>query len=262
MGDEVDKLTVVRYSDGGLSSTEEYVAREAPVTIIFNNQELATLLCSPSELNYLAVGFLFSERLIEKKDQIKKVLVDDKRGTIRVETVEDIEPAREIMFKRLITSGCGGGTSLYRAADAAIDRIKSEVVITADEIFSMTGKFQHRSQIYLKTHGVHSAALYSGNDMVVFCEDVGRHNAIDKIIGKCLWEGIPTRDRIIVTSGRVSSEILYKIAKAGIPIIISISSPTNMGVRIAGEMGITLVGSARGTRFTVYTYPERVKACQ
>jgi len=259
MGDEVEKFTVVSLTDGSLSTTEELVAIEAPITIIFNNQELATLLCSPSELDYLAIGFLYSERLIERKDQIKKLLVDEKRGTVRIETVEDIEPAREIMFKRLITSGCGGGTSLYRAADAAVDRVKSKVVISADEILSISGKFQRHSEIYLKTHGVHSAALYDGNKILVFCEDVGRHNAIDKIIGRCLWEGIPTRDRIIITSGRVSSEILYKIAKAGIPVIISISSPTNMGVKIAAEMGITLVGSARGKRFTVYANPERVK---
>jgi FdhD protein len=260
MGDEVEQFTVLRHSDGSFSASDELVAREAPVTVIFNNQELATLLCSPFDLNYLAVGFLFSERLIDTRDQIKKVLVDDKRGTVRVETVEDIEPAREIMFKRLITSGCGSGTSLYRAADAAIDTVKSQLHISADDVLSIAGKFQRRSETYLKTHGVHSAALFNGNDMVVFAEDVGRHNAVDKVLGRCLWEGIPTRARILITSGRVSSEILYKIAKAGVPLIISISSPTNLGVKIASEMGITLVGSARGKRFIVYTHPERITA--
>jgi FdhD protein len=260
MADEVEKFTVDSYSDSQCSTGAEQVAREAPVTIMFNNRELATLLCSPTDLNYLALGFLFSERLIENKDQVKKILVDAQRGTVRVETVEEIEPAGEILFKRLITSGCGSGTSLYRAADAAVDKVKSQLQVAAADIIQMSAAFQRHSHTYVRTHGIHSAALYLGREMQVFLEDVGRHNAVDKIIGKCLWEGIATQDRILMTTGRVSSEIMYKVAKAGIPVLISISSPTSLGVKIANELGITLVASARGKNFTVYANSQRLKA--
>ena len=110
----------------------------------------------------------------------------------------------------------------------------------------------------MATHGVHSAALCDTENILVFSEDIGRHNAIDKIFGKCLLEDIPTDDRVIITSGRISSEILHKVAKKGIPIIISISVPTNLGVRIADSLGITLIGSVRVKKINVYTNDWRI----
>jgi len=258
MENEVEKFPVLRLTEEGRGSIEVEVAREFPVTIILNDQELVTLLCSPENLEYLAVGFLSSEGLLKSKDDIKKIIVDEQRGVVRLETVEDKEIAQDVLFKRIISSGCGKGASFYSAADAASQKVKSRMGISTDEVFALVNEFQHGSQLYLATHGVHSAALCDRKSILVFNEDIGRHNAIDKIFGKCLLEDIPTDDRAIITSGRISSEILHKVAKKGIPIIISISAPTNLGVRIADNLGITLIGFVRAKRMNVYTNNWRI----
>ena len=219
---------------------------------------MVTLLCSPADLKYLAIGFLASEGLLKSKDEIRNVIVDDIRGLVRIETEGDKEQASELVFKRLITSGCGRGASFYSAVDAGGQKVESKIKISANKIFALVNEFQHGSHLYLVTHGVHSAALCNTKSIMVFSEDIGRHNAIDKIFGKCLLEDIPTDDRIIITSGRITSEILHKVAKSGIPIIISISAPTNLGVKIADSLGITLIASVRGKKMNVYTHGWRV----
>jgi len=258
MMDSVEPLPIKRVTREGRSSMEDVFARELPVTIILNNQELVTMLCSPTNLEYLAVGFLSSEGFLKSKDEIKKIMVDNERGGVRLETVEDKEFAQDVLFKRVISSGCGRGASFYSAADAASQKVESQMEISTDEVFALVNEFQHGSKVYLATGGVHSAALCDRKSMLVFSEDIGRHNAIDKIFGKCLLEDIPTDEHIIITSGRISSEILHKVAKRGIPIIISISAPTNLGVRIADNLGITLISSVRGKRMNVCTNDWRV----
>ena len=258
MGNDTEKFSILRFSDKGGSSTEGVVARESPLTIILNDQELVTLLCSPADLTYLVVGFLSSEGLLKDKDEIRNILVDDERGVVRVETTGDKAFSQDVLFKRFISSGCGRGASFYSPADAGSQKVESRTEISPEEVLDLVRRFQHGSHVYLATHGVHSAALCDRKNILVFGEDIGRHNAIDKIFGKCLLEDIPTDDRIVITSGRISSEILHKVAKRGIPIIISISAPTNLGVRIADTLGITLVASVRGKSMSVYTSAWRI----
>ena len=223
----IERFSIVRISEEGENDTEDVVAREFSLTIILNNQELVTLLCSPTDLEYLAIGFLFSEGLLRGKDEIKKILVDDQRGVVRIETEESGELARDVLFKRLITSGCGRGASFYSAADATGQKVESQAKVSAPEVFS---------------------------------EDIGRHNAIDKIFGECMLRDVPTDDHMIITSGRISSEILLKVAKRNIPILISKSAPTNLGVRLADELGVTLIGFVRGKKMNIYTNRWRVVA--
>ncbi len=256
---KTERFPILRVTEQSRSATDDVVVKESPLTIILNNQELVTLLCSPTNLDYLAIGFLSSEGLIKSKDEIKKILVDEERGVARVETKEDKELASELLFKRLITSGCGRGTSLYGWADVEDQtKVESKIIVTPSEVFALVNKFQHRSQIYQATGGVHSAALCDTKNILVFSEDIGRHNAIDKIFGECILRGIPTDDHMIVTSGRISSEILLKVAKRNIPILISKSAPTNLGVRLAAELGITLIGFVRGKKMNIYTNKWRV----
>jgi FdhD protein len=255
---EVERFPVLRFTKEDKSNTELAVAKEFLFTIFLNDRELATLLCSPGNLRYLAVGFLASEGLLHSKDEIKNMEVDDWLGTAHIEIEGGNKIDDSYFNKRLIASGCGGGATFYSVADAATPKIESPMKISSDEVFALVSKFQHGSQLYLATHGVHSAALADRRNILIFSEDIGRHNAIDKIFGKCLLEDIPTDDRVVITSGRISSEILHKVAKRGIPIIISISAPTNLGVRIANSLGVTLISSVRGKRMNVYTNDWRV----
>jgi FdhD protein len=255
---KVETFPVLRLTRDGAQSTENIVARESPVTVILNNQELVTLLCSPNDLKYLAVGFLYSEGLLQSKDEIERVLVDDERGVVRLQTAGVKEVPQDVLYKRVISTGCGRGASFYSAADAARQKVESRMEISTDEVFTLVNRFQHDSELYLATHGVHSAALCDRKSVLVFSEDIGRHNAIDKIFGRCLLEGIPTEDRVVITSGRISSEILHKVSKIGIPILISISAPTNLGVKIADSLGITLIASVRGQKMNVYTGDWRI----
>jgi len=256
--DNVERFPVQRVTREDKLETEVMVIKEIPLTIILNNHELVTLLCSPTNLKYLAVGFLASEGFIASKDEIKKIMVDEQRGVVRVETVEDKEYNSELLFKRLITSGCGRGASFYSVADASSRRVESQFKMSVDDVFTLTNKFQHGSRAYLATHGVHGSALGDTNNILVFNEDIGRHNAVDKIFGECILKDIPTKGRAIITSGRTSSEILHKVAKMDVPILISISVPTSLGVQLADDLGITLIGFVRGKKMNVYTNNWRV----
>jgi len=257
--DETRRLAILRVTEQDKSEVEDMVAREFPLTIILDNQELVTLLCTPKDLKSLAVGFLASEGLIKNKEEIKKIILDENRGVVRVETEGGKGVASELLFKRLITSGCGGGIAFHRAADAMNRRkVQSQRRISASEVFALAKEFQRRSQVYRTTGGVHSAALGNSEGILVFAEDIGRHNAIDKIFGECLLKDIPTDDRVVITSGRVSSEILLKIAKRNIPVVISKSAPTDLAVDLAVELGVTLIGFVRGRRMNVYTDGWRV----
>ena len=259
MNDEIERLPVLRVTEEGKSYSEDMVAREFPLTIILNNQELVTLLCSPTNLEYLAVGFLSSEGLIRGREEIKKVVLDDQRGVLKVETVEDKEFAPGFPFKRYITSGGGRGASLYGAADATgLTKVESQTEISAQVILALMHEFQHRSQVYRLTRGVHSAALCDTKSILIFSQDIGRHNAIDKILGECILENIRTDGQVIMTSGRVSSEILLKAAKRNIPIVISKAAPTNVAVKLATDLGMTLIGFVRERRMNVYAGGWRV----
>jgi FdhD protein len=250
---------VTRISNGERSNAKISYAKESPVTILLNGQELVTLLCYPIDLKYLAVGYLSSEGFIENRDEIESVLVDKKNGIVRIQTVVDKPVLQLDQYKRMITSGCGRGVSFYSEADISTQKVVSQKQVDSDNIFELVKEFQTSSQVYKETHGVHSAAICNEKSIIVFNEDIGRHNAIDKVIGKSVLEDIPINDLMVVTSGRISSEIVYKIAKRQVPILISTSAPTDLGVRIAEDLGITLISSVRGKRMNINTNNWRVK---
>ncbi len=187
--------------------------------------------------------------------------LDTKRGIVRVVTEEGGELAQGIPFRGIITSGCGQGLSSYQTiAGTGQAKIESQTKVSAPEVFALVHEFAQHSQVFKATGGVHSAALCHTKGILVFSEDIGRHNAIDKVFGECIIRDIPTDDHMIVTSGRISSEIVLKIAKRNIPILISKSAPTSLGVRLADELGITLIGFVRGRRMNIYANRWRVVA--
>jgi FdhD protein len=255
------KINIVRVDGGTQSPREDWVAKEFPLTIMLNDQELATLLCSPKDLKYLAAGFLFSEGFIETKGEIIGMTLDQQNGMVGVQTRGGKKITQESFRKRVITTGCGRAIAFYNPADIdGVKEIDSDVRLSPPDVFNLTKEFQRRSEVYRTTGGVHSAALCDAAHVLLFKEDIGRHNAVDKIFGKCLLEDIPTADRIVITSGRISSEILFKVAKRLIPVIISKAAPTDLGVIVAQDLRITLIGFARGKRMNVYAGEWRLQS--
>ena len=254
---EVD-LTQVRSDE--VVKTKDLVVCEVPLTVLVNGKEVATLQCTPDRLEYLAVGFLLSEGLIKKETEIEGIALNEKGWYIKVEIADDDDLLEEgITSKKVIGTCCAGGISFYRAVDAKdCLPLKSGFLISSGNIFSMMKEFLGMSGLHRDTHGVHSAALCGRERIEIFAEDIGRHNAIDKIIGEGFLKGISTEDRIILTTGRVSSKILVKVAKQRIPVIVARSVPTDMAVGLAERLNVTLIGSVRGSRMNIYTHGSRV----
>ena len=251
MNEETERFPILQVTEQDTNRIEDAVVREYTLAIFLNNQELVTLSCSPTNLEYLAVGFLFSEGLIKGKGDIKEIVVDVQRGVLQAET--------ETGKGRLATSGGGRGAFFHGAPDARGQRkVKSEIEISPHKVFAFMDEFVQRSELFKATGGVHSAALCDTEGILVFKEDIARHNAIDKVFGECTLKDIPTDGRIVLTSGRISSEILLKAAKRNTPILISKSAPTNLGVKLAQNLDITLIGFVRGRGMNVYTHDWRL----
>jgi len=259
MSGETSRLKVLRIRDGKTESLRDVVIKESPVTIFLDDIELANLMCSPKNLDCLAVGFLFAEGIIRSKKDVKKVFADEKDGVVWVELKKAVKSTEELIARRFITTGCGKGLTYFDATQGGERlRSKSRFKVRVDSLPLLMREFLRKSRLYRFTGGVHSAAICSARKILVFNEDIGRHSAIDKVVGECILKGIKTTDRIMVTTGRISSEILVKAARSRTPIIVSKSAPTDLAVRLAADFGITLVGFARGSRMNIYSNAWRV----
>lgn len=251
---DVKEVKITRVNIDKVTNEDDIVTVELPFTIFVNDEEIITLLCSPNSLKELAVGFLHSEGFITSLSDIDRIYIDEEKGLGYVYINNINEFSKIFRGKRTITSGCGKGTVFYNVLDSFKSRrIEKPLDIGLESIKSLMRIFNKRSETFLKTGGVHSCALCSKEDILIFYEDIGRHNALDKVLGKALLDVIDTKDKVILTSGRISSEILIKAAKRQIPVIISRSAPTSLAVEIAEKLGITLIGFARGERMNIYT---------
>lgn len=252
-----EEISVIRESE--VTAKKDYIVQEFPLTIFLNGEELVTLLCTPEKMDYLALGFLCSEGFVRDRSDIAGIRLIVDRGLVEVETAHSFSFGEKTFGRRTITTGCGRGTTFYSAWDSLRSApVFSDLQVSPDDILVLMRNLQDRSTIFRDTGGVHSAALCAKDKILYFCEDVGRHNAIDKIVGQCLWEDITVAEKILLSSGRLSSEMLIKAAKLGIPILVSRSAPTSLCLEMAREVNITVVGFVRGQRMNVYTAPERI----
>jgi FdhD protein len=252
MESETVKVPVMRFSDNQTVEMADTVVREFSLTIVLNGTSLVTILCSPVELEALVVGFLIAQGFIEHIREINKIWMDKQSSSIHVETIRPIDVA----FKPLIASS---GARNLTAADVWKKKSSGQITVTPLQIYALMEEFVHTSRVFEKTGGVHSAALCDTSSILMFHEDIGRHNTIDKIFGQCLLQGISPDQSMIITSGRVSSEIVYKVAKGEVSVLVSKSAPTDRGVALADGLGITLIGFVRDNRMNVYTNRWRVK---
>jgi len=253
-------VPVTRYRNGEFSIGEDKVIREVPVNLMLNGFEFSTMACSPNDLKEMAIGFLYSEGLVQQSSDIKSINVDEASKTIRVETTG--EGITEDKFvKRLVTTSCSrGGPSLYffNSAKKVAPVIGDTISITPQEIFALCDEVEKISPLFQATGGSHSAALCTNKKILFSFEDVGRHNAADKVAGRAILDNITISDKLLVFSGRIASEILIKVAKMGIPLIAARSAPTELAVNLAEEFGITIVGFVRTDKLTIYTHDYRV----
>ena len=252
-------IPIIKYENGTVSSVVDIVVKEYALTIMLDGEEFITLLCTPSSLDCLAVGFLLSESVIKSKNDIEKLRIDEEKGIIEVSTIESSIIAKRLHGKRTMTTGCGKGSTFYNALDSiSCKKVSSNIEISAHDILELVRAFNKMSELFLSTGGVHSVALAEDTGIKLFHEDVGRHNAIDKVIGEASLKDIQLSDKLVLTSGRVSSEMLIKAAKGRIPVIISRSAPTDLAVELAKQLGITVIGFARGQKMNIYSNPERI----
>ena len=258
MKPKIDAL-ILKVSGNEMEGAVDEVAAELPVRLVLNGEPLVTLLCTPTELEELAVGFLLSEGLLHERSAIKKLSVSGTGPSIFIELAGLPQHWEKQFEKRTISSGCGKGitfTNYDRSKDRKLDTRGPVVSVSA--IRELLKVFRNISTLYLETGGVHSAALSDGKDLLFFSEDIGRHNAVDKLIGKAFLKGVSIENKILFTSGRVTSEIVTKAGRNRFPILVSRAAASCMAISYAEDMGITLVGFARGDRMNIYTWPTRI----
>jgi len=240
------------------NSVQVPVSEEVPLTIELNGRELATLLCNPEHLKNLVTGFLFTSGFIREAAQVKDIHIEQERWKAEI-TAEGEGFADDLVFKRIYTSGCGTGVIFYNPLDL-LNRMKivSDFQVKSESVLGMMKAFQKQSEEHQLTRGIHSAALASRDKLMIFRDDIGRHNAIDKVIGEALYSHIDFVDKILFTSGRISSEILSKVLRCRMPVIAAIGAPTNQAVKLARQAELTIAGLVRGSKMFVYSGEERL----
>jgi len=228
---------------------------ESPVSLTVNGEAWITFMCTPVDLEALAVGFLYNEGVIESMDEVIEARVCEHGDNVDVWL--NHAAAQPTAWRR--TSGCTGGVT-------AVDALARENVwfdggqpkVGTGTIQHMLGLLLEAQVLYRETGGVHTSILSDGERTIQSAEDIGRHNTLDKIAGLCLMQSTWPATRILLTTGRISSEMLQKAARLGAPILISRTSPSSLSVEMAERYGITLIGYARSHRFNVYTHKGRI----
>lgn len=230
------------------------VIEEILACIYVNGEELATFMCSPHRLDELATGFLRSEGFIHSLDDIEVLTLSDNRSCVDI-WLKDLSfrPPR----RGIITSGCGGGVT-FDDLSRRHPPLTAGPIVEPEQIELLMKKLLQAADLYNQVQGVHTAALSDGQELLLLAQDVGRHNTLDRLWGQALQQGVDTKDRILLASGRISSEMMSKAVKMGVPVVISRTSPTSLSVELGRAWHITVIGYARGNSFRVYTAAERV----
>ncbi len=261
MNSTVKKRTVLRFKNGQMESVEDKIVTELPVTVKINEEEFVTMVCSPQYIEDMVIGYLASEGVIRAYTDIKNIWVQEKEGYVHV-TIDKLNPYfQNLQNKRYITSCCGASRQGFVFINDALTAKKMNdisVELSIKDCFQLMNKLQRSAATFQETGGVHNAAICDKNGFMLSRMDIGRHNALDKLYGYCLKHHISIRDKVVVFSGRISSEILLKVAKIGCEVVLSKSAPTELALNLAEELGITTVGFIRNDSLNIYTCPERI----
>jgi FdhD protein len=247
----------VRYRDDRPVGVEEDVITEIRFSIYVGEREIVSLMCSPWKLRELVLGFLSIEGFVDGPDDVEllRICLEDRVAelVLRERTIE--VPARKIL-----TSGCTGGATFGQyLAELDRFRVADGPTVAPRTLYGLMRKLYDAAELYKRSGGVHTSILAEGEELLVVAEDIGRHNTLDKIQGEALLRGIPTAGRLILTSGRISSEMLLKSAIMGVPLVASRTSPTELAATLAERLNITVVGYVRPGSMNVYTHPWRIR---
>jgi FdhD protein len=243
----------LRFNAGKWAPLDRSVIVETPVSLTVNGKVWLTLMCTPIDLEALAVGFLFNEGVLRSKDEIELVQVCHQGDNVDVWLRHPVEQPRD--WRR--TSGCTGGATAV-ILEQMHPELKNGFILTPEMIHAHIETLLESQSLYREVGGVHTSILSDGKRVIASGEDVGRHNSLDKISGKCLLEDLQPSRKILVTTGRVSSEMIQKAARIEAPVVISRTSASSLSVMLAEKWGITLVGYARRDQFIVYTHSGRI----
>lgn len=256
------KREILRIVGNEVEKVEDTVVTEYAVTVKINQEEFVTMVCTPEYVEDMVIGYLASERVIKGYDDIERIWHQEKEGFVHVKTKKVNPYFQQMQNKRYITSCCGASRQGFVFANDALVAKKMEdvhVTVTPDDCYRLMKEMQNSAAVFQETGGVHNAALCDKNGIVLSRMDIGRHNALDKIYGYCLRNNISMQDKIIVFSGRISSEILLKVSKIGCEIVLSKSAPTELALELADNLGITTVGFIRKDAMNVYTHEKRIQ---
>jgi FdhD protein len=246
-------ITYSGYYGGECRPVHGVLPVEETITLYVNGQPLVNLMCTPVQVEELALGFLFNEGLIEIMDDVAVLELCGGERCVDVWLEHDVD----IPQLRVITSGCSGGTTFEDVADVH-HRIVSNARVTPQQVTRLMKELDAAAALYARAGGVHTTALSDGERLLFVAEDIGRHNTLDKVAGTCLRQGQVMHDHVLLTSGRVSSEMVHKVARMKVPIVISRTSPTSLSAQLARAWGITLIGYTRRRSFRTYAGEERI----
>lgn len=238
----MERFKIIKIKDGKKSLVRDLVTQEVYLKIVVRKKEIASFLCSPFNLKELLRGYLYLAGFINDIRDIKRIFVK-RKGNVAL---------ANILLRNLKSN------SLGKILPDLIKPNKEDKKVSTKDILRLMKRFQKASLEFKKTGGVHSAALCTHKEILIFQEDLSRHNAIDKVIGKALRQGIDFSDKLLFTSGRVSSEIIQKVLRCKITCLISVSAPTDQAIKLADKFNLTLIAFARGNKMNIYANKERL----
>lgn len=255
------EITRIDVSKGERKRTRDLVAEERTLYVFLNRSHYATILCTPSNLKELAVGHVLSEGIAKSIEEITEIEMNEEEGSCRIRLKETVDLEKRLSlakrFARVFILACGT-TKLY-APVPRLKKIRSTVEVRAKTILDCVERLNSVAEIYRKTGGVHVAAIYRNNGtLLASAEDVGRHNAVDKAIGAVSLHKTRFGQCFLALSGRLTGDIVFKAARVGLPVVVSLSAALDSGIDLARKVNLTLVGFARGSHMNVYTSPQRI----
>ncbi len=250
----IQPVRYVSVNGSGPHDIDGAIVEEAQVCISVNGEDLATFMASPHNLHEMAVGFLANEGIITSMDDIRHLHVS-KNGTCADVWLHDLSFEKPRKF--IITAGCGGGVTFDDLSEQH-EPLQSDLTATPAQLADLMRAMHGGAELYQAARGIHTAVLATPDSILLQVEDIGRHNCLDKLHGTALMNNINTQGKILLSSGRISSEMLNKARRLGTPIVCSRTSPTSLSVALAAAWHITIVAYLRQNRMRVYTHPERI----